>query len=185
IEYGFGDDGMLSCRIGPTGRNIFSRQEDQGDTHLHIGCWRMDFDMGDPATGIGGPKENDVLLVRRTYDDTDDKFRQVAKPFNKNFEGQACEGSARWNPEEFTVLRVQSRVRKSAHGRPIAYDLIPVRLGALRQLQPEGGSYAANMDFINYDFWVTRSESNFLNYIDVPQYASQRRPLAGHATTVW
>jgi hypothetical protein len=185
VEYSFGDDGMLSCRLGPTGRNIFNRQEDQGDTHLHIGCWRMDFDLGDPVSGVGGPKDNDVLLVRRVFDEAAEKFSQVAKPFAKNFEGQACEGNARWNPEEFTVLRVQSKVRKSAHGRPIAFDLIPLRFGALRQLQPEGGTYATNMDFINYDFWVTRAESGFLNYIDVPQYASQRRPLAGQPTTVW
>ena len=42
---------------------------------------------------------------------------------------------------------------------------------------PEGGTYTTNMDFINYDFWVTRTESGFTNYIDVPQYASQRRTL--------
>jgi hypothetical protein len=185
MEYGFTDDGMLSCRIGPTGRNIFNRQEDQRDTHLHVGCWRMEFDLGDPVSGAGGPKDNDVFLVRRLLDETTDRFGQVAKPFNKNFQGQACEGSARWNAEEFTTLRVQSKSRKNAHGRPIAFDLIPQRLGALRQLQPEGGSYASNMDFINYDFWVTRTESGNTSYLDVPQYASQRRPLTGYPTTVW
>jgi hypothetical protein len=185
IEYGFGDDGMLTCRIGPTGRNIFNRQEDQRDTHLHIGCWRLEFDLGDPLTGAGGPKENDVLLVRRVFDDATERFGQVAKPFAKNSLGQACEGSARWNAEDFTGLRVESRVRKNAHGKPLAFDLIPQRLGALRQLQPEGGANAANMDFTNYDFWVTRTESGFTNYVDVPQYASQRRPLTGYPTTVW
>jgi Cu2+-containing amine oxidase len=55
----------------------------------------------------------------------------------------------------------------------------------MRQLQPEGGSYAANMDFINYDFWVTHTEPGNTAYVDVPQYASKRRPLAGHPTTVW
>lgn len=49
IEYGFGDDGMLSCRIGPTGRNIYDRRPDHGDTHLHIGCWRFEPDLGDPT----------------------------------------------------------------------------------------------------------------------------------------
>jgi hypothetical protein len=185
IEYGFGDDGMITCRIGPTGRNIFDRQTDQGDTHLHIGCWRLEPDLGDLASKLGGPKDNDVLLVRRVFDDATEKFSQLAKPFNKNFRGQACEGNARWTPEEFTTVRVQSNVRKNAHGRPVSYDVIPHRFGALRQLQPEGGSYAANMDFINYDFWVTRTESSFINYIDVPQYASQRRPLTGFPTTLW
>src|SRR5439155_23871927 len=99
IEYSFGDDGMLTCRIGPTGRNIFNRQEDQRDTHLHIGCWRMEFDLGDPMTGMGGPKDNEVLLVRRVFDDASERFGQVAKPFAKDALGQACEGSARWNPE--------------------------------------------------------------------------------------
>ncbi len=145
----------------------------------------MDFDLGDPVTGAGGPKDNDLLLSRRLLDERTDRFGQVTKPFGKNGQGQACEGSARWVPEEFTTLRVQSRSRKNSHGRPIAYDLIPQRFGALRQLQPEGGAFGANMDFINYDFWVTRSEPGFTTYIDLPRYASRRRPLAGYPTTVW
>jgi len=193
IEYGFGDDGMLSCRIGPTGRNIFNRQDDQKDTHLHIGCWRFEPDLGDPtatASGVasaprGGPKDNDVFLVRRVFDDSTERFAQVARPFAKNSSNQACEGNARWTPEEFTVLRFASKVRKNAHGRPIAYDLITHRFGALRQLQPEGGSYSADMDFINHDFWVTRTESGNTSYIDVPRYAGQRRPLAGFPMTIW
>jgi hypothetical protein len=185
MEYGFGDDGMLTCRFGPTGRNIFNRQADLKDTHLHVGCWRMEFDLGDPVTGAGGPKHNEVQLVRRIFDESTERFGQVAKPFAKNSEGQACEGNARWNAEEFTTLRVQSRVRKNSHGRPIAFDLIPLRFGALRQLQPEGGTHAKNMDFINHDFWVTRTESGFTDYIDVPQYASRRRPLTDHPITVW
>ncbi len=205
IEYGFGDDGMLSCRIGPTGRNIFNRQADQRDTHLHVGCWRFEPDLGDPTTSRpgetvasatdgtavsapapGGPKDNEVLMVRRVFDDATERFGQVARPFAKNSQGQACEGSARWNPEEFTTLRVQSKVRKNSHGRPIAYDLIPHRFGALRQLQPEGGtSYSVDMDFINQDFWVTRTESGNTSYIDVPRYASRKRPLAGQPTTIW
>jgi hypothetical protein len=184
MEYTFSDDGVLGCRFGPTGRNIYGRRDDLGDTHLHVGCWRMEFDLGDAQAG-GGPKHNEVFLVRRIFNEATERFGQVVKPFAKNNQGEACEGSARWNPEEFTTLRVQSRVRKNAHGRPVAFDLIPHRMGALRQLLPEGGAYARNMDFINYDFWVTRTESGFTDYIDVPQYASQRRPLADRPTTVW
>lgn len=197
MEYTFADDGQLTCRIGPTGRNIFSRQDDQGDVHLHIGCWRFEPDLSDPYPGptpiaveaggavSAGPVDNDILLARRVFDEAAERFIQVAKPFAKNGLGEACEGSASWVPEEFTTLRVASRSRKSAHGRPISYDLIPLRYGALRHLQPEGGSYAANMDWINYDFWVTRTEPGFTSYIDVPQYASQHRPLTGHPTTIW
>src|SRR5262249_10845589 len=45
--------------------------------------------------------------------------------------------------------------------------------------------YSANMEFINNDFWVTRTESNFTSYIDVPEYTSQHRSLTGQPTTVW
>jgi hypothetical protein len=187
IEFGFGDDGMLSCRLGPTGRNIFNRQPDLTDTHLHVGCWRMDMDLGDAGTGRGGPRDNEVLLVRRVFDDATERFKQLAKPFAKNSRGEACEGNARWNPEEFTMLRVQSTTRKNAHGRPVAFDLIPHRFGAIRQMQAAAGGFGTgtNMDWINHDFWVTRTESGFTSYIDVPGYASQHRPLAGQPVTLW
>lgn len=185
MEYGFSDDGMVSCRIGPTGRNIFNRQDDQKDTHLHIGCWRMECDLSDPVNNVATPSDMELLHVRRLLDEQTEQFVQVAKPFAKNSQGQACEGSARWTPEEFTSLRMVSKIRKNAHGRAIAYDLIPQRVGALRQLQPEGGSDDANMDWINYDFWATRTESNQTDYIDVPKYAGQKRTLGGHPTTIW
>jgi hypothetical protein len=185
VEYGFGDDGMITCRIGPSGRNIFNRQKDLGDTHMHIGCWRMEMDLGDPVRKVGGPKDNEVLIARRVLDEEKEKFAQVVKPFNKNGQGEACEGSARWVPEEFTTLRVASKVRKNSHGRPIAYDVVSQRLGGIRQLQREGGTYDADMDFINQDFWVTRTESGFTDYLDVPRYAKERRPLTGMPTTIW
>ena len=185
MEYGFADDGTITCRIGPSGRNIFGRQPDLGDTHLHIGCWRMEPDLGDAKTRVGGPKDNEILISRRLPDEARDKFNQVTRPFNKNGLGDACEGSARWVPEEFTTLRVASKVRKNSHGRPISYDLLSLRHGSVRQLQNEGGSYDANMDFINQDFWVTRTESGHTDFIDVPKYAKDKRPLTGQATTIW
>jgi hypothetical protein len=185
MEYRFRDDGVITCRIGPTGRNIFNRQKDQGDIHLHVGCWRMEMDLGDPVNKVGGPKDNEVQLSRRIFDEEKEKFAQVARPFNKNGFGQACEGNGRWNPDEFTTLRVASTVRKNAHGRPIAYDVISQRFGTLRRLQPSGGAYNADMEFINQDFWVTRTESGFTDYIHLPRYAREKRPLAGYPTTIW
>jgi hypothetical protein len=185
IEYGFGDDGTISCRIGPSGRNIFNRQKDLGDTHLHIGCWRLEMDLGDPVKKVGGPKDNDVLLARRVLDEEKEKYGQVVKPFNKNAQGEPCEGSAKWVPEEFTTLRFSSKTRKNSHGRPISYDVVSQRLGGLKALQREGGTYDSDMDFINQDFWVTRTESGFTDYIDVPRYAKDHRPLTGMPTTLW
>ncbi len=185
MEYGFTDDGMISCRIGPTGRNIFNRQADLGDTHMHIGLWRFEPDLGDPIRKIGGPKEIDVSISRRTVDEEKEKFLQVSKPFNKNASGEACEGSARWNAEEFTTLRFASKVRKNAHARPIAYDVMTSRFGVTREMKQQGGTDESNIDFINQDFWVTRTESGFTDYIDVPKYAKDRRPLTGQPTTIW
>ncbi len=178
MEYHFTDDGCIRCRIGPSGRNIFSRQKDLGDTHLHIGCWRMEMDLGDP-------KNNDILLARRVLDEEKEKFTQVVKPFSKNALNEACEGSTRWVPEDFTTLRIASRSRKNSHGRPVSYDVISERYGANRQLQPEGGTYDANLDFVNQDFWVTRTESGFTDFIDVPRYAREKRSLTGQPTTIW
>jgi hypothetical protein len=189
IEYGFADDGMITCRIGPTARNIFGRQKDGGDTHLHIGCWRFEPDLGDPVvkngSAAGGPKDNEIMIVRRLLDEQNEKFTNVAKPFNRNGQNEACEGSARWDPDEFTTIRMRSNVRKNSHDYPISYDLISQRLGSIRRLLNEGGTYDSNMDFINNDFWVTRTESGNTDYIDVPRYARDRRPLTGHPTTIW
>src|SRR5262249_9518347 len=118
-------------------------------------------------------------------DEEKDKFVQVARPFNKNNFGQACEGNGKWNAEEFTTLRVASTARKNSHGRPIAYDVVSQRYGTLRRLQPSGGAYNTDMEFINQDFWVTRTESGFTNYIDLPRYAREKRTLNGHPTTIW
>jgi Cu2+-containing amine oxidase len=185
LEYNFRDDGMITCRLGFTGRNLLPRQADLLDTHLHVGCWRMEMDLGDPMTSAGGPKDNDVLLVRRVFNEGTEKFEQVVKPFAKNSAGQACEGSARWKATEFTSLRVQSRVRKNVHGRPIAFDILPHRWGSTEQLQSTGYFGAPTMDWINNDFWVTRTESGFTDYVDVAQYAAGKRPLEGYPTTIW
>lgn len=185
MEYNFADDGTITCRIGPSGRNLMMRQKDLGDTHLHIGCWRMEMDLGDPKSNVGGPKENDVLISRRVLDESKDKFNQITRPFNRNGNNEACEGSARWVAEEFTTLRYSSNVRKNSHGRPISFDVISQRYGSVRQLQNEGGSDDADMDFINQDFWVTRTESGNTNYVDVPKYAKEKRPLKGYPTTLW
>jgi hypothetical protein len=185
VEYDFRDDGVITCRLGFTGRNLLPRQRDQLDTHLHIACWRMEMDLGDPTTKVGGPKDNDVLLVRRVFNEGTERFEQVIKPFAKNSLGQACEGSARWRATEFTTLRIQSRVRKNTHGRPITYDLLPHRWGSTEQLQSAGYFGATGMDWINNDFWVTRTESGFTSYVDVARYAAGKRPLDGYPTTVW
>lgn len=179
--YDFTDDGRIVCRLGFTGHNFYdrgkgSRKLADGDVHLHVGCWRMEFDLGDP-------RNNDYLLVRRYFDAAEGRHRVGALPFNGGREGKA-----RWEPAEFTTLRVVSGAEKSLAGkRPISYDLIPSRQGSVRDLPPYADVRDADMDFVNYDFWLTRppATAGYYPYHQVPDLARGRRPLKGQPVTVW
>ena len=177
-EYDFTDDGRIVCKLGFTGSNFFNRGKDKdGDVHLHVGCWRMEFDLGDPAN-------NEYQLVRRAFDPDAKRFRMDAKPFNDGHEGKAL-----WKPEEFTSLRVVSGTTKSRAGkkgeRPIAYDLMPTRTGSVRGLIGQMDVAKENMDFLNFDFWVTHKPKGNTPYHRVPMLASEKRELAGSPATVW
>jgi hypothetical protein len=197
IEYGFNDDGSIVCRLGATAHNYFDKQKDQRDVHLHVGCWRWDpqlSEAGDssPITSegketdvkktIGGPKANEVLLVRRLPRDKvpNGMFKVDVAPFNANDEGKATEGFADWKAEQFTLLRVQSKERKNGSKDPqfTAYDLIPIRLGVVR-------NYPTKYHFANHDFWVTRQNKENTKYQDVPLYVTQSKPLDKSAVTIW
>jgi primary-amine oxidase len=146
LEYGFSDDGVISCRLGATAHNFFDRRKDGGDAHLHVGCWRWDPELreaGEPGgpngPGIGGAAHNRVLLVRRVPRTAapNGMFKVDIAPFNANEEGQASEGFADWKAEEFTILRVQSQVRKNSSKDPQAtsYDLVPLYATQSRPLE--------------------------------------------------
>jgi hypothetical protein len=190
IEYGFSDDGAITCRLGATARNTKPYQADGSDVHLHVGCWMFDPDLGDPTTpNVGGPDQNVVRLVRRLPRNpgvANGLFRVDVRPFGAPLngpavDGPAFEGSAVWVPEEFTTLRVESKVRKKGPaGRPTAYDLVPVRSGSVRNFPSK------EFEFINQDFWVTGVASGPGRFIDVPKYlAKPPRAIDGKPITVW
>jgi hypothetical protein len=189
LEYGFNDDGVISCRLGATAHNFFDKQKDGRDVHLHVGCWRWDPELseagngsGKDAVAIGGANQNRIQLVRRLPRTSapNGRFRVDIAPFNPNENGQASEGYADWKPEEFTILRVESTVRKNGSKDPrfTAYDVVPVRLGAVR-------NYPWKYDFANHDFWVTQRRSDQVKYRDVPLYATNSQPLDKTACTIW
>jgi Copper amine oxidase, enzyme domain len=204
VEFDFTDDGRIVCRLGFTAHNYFDRgksPEDppgvkDGDVHVHIGCWRMNFDLMD-VTDLdkkhGGPTENKHLLVSQQLDKTIKRYKISEDVFGADPArgGEELEGKALWKPEEFTTLRVQSTKVKNAHGKFIAYDLMPLRMGSVRDLPAIGNTQTAqaNMDFVNYDFWITRSKdaglADRLPYHKVPDQAKDRLPLKGHHATVW
>jgi Cu2+-containing amine oxidase len=184
IEYGFQDDGTITCRLGATARNIFSRRDDRGDTHLHVACWRFDPDLGDP-TGVlpGGHDKNLVRLARRVVQTPaaeNGKFRTVVEPFAPAEDEQSREGSAYWQPEEFTALRIESTERRNHNDepQPTAYDLIPIRTGTVRHFPP-------SFDFVNKDFWVTLSDPSHTTFNEVATYAARQLPIDRRPVTVW
>lgn len=183
MEYGFGDDGMITCRLGATAHNYFDKQTDGRDVHLHVGCWRWDPELveaGEPA--VGGAAQNRVLLVRRVPRTAapNGLFRVDIAPFNADETGRAMDGFADWKAEEFTVLRVESTVRKNSSKDPrfTAYDLIPVRVGVAR-------NFPWKYTFANHDFWVTQRRGGQAKYSDVPLYATGINPLDKTACTIW
>jgi hypothetical protein len=183
IEYGFSDDGVITCRLGATGHNYFDKQKDQRDVHLHVGGWRWDPQLSEAGPSpVGGPAANRILLVRRVPRTTAPTgiFRIDVAPFSPNDQGQACEGFADWKAEEFTILRVQSRVRRNTSKDPqfTAYDLIPQRIGTAR-------NYPWKYHFANHDFWVTRQDAKHAKLQEVPLYATGSKRLDKTAVTVW
>jgi Cu2+-containing amine oxidase len=191
-EYHFTDDGRIVCRLGFTAHNIVPRGKKNnikdGDVHLHVGCWRMDFDLSDttnPDNPIGGQADNDYRLLSRRFDKDARRFKQVDEAFGGGPE--AREGKAEWKAKEFTTLRVLSTTVRNAHKRQIAYDLIPSRLGSVRGLLSGGDVANEDMDFINSDFFITHAPAAgpMAAYHKVPALAAQQQPLRGNAATVW
>src|SRR5262249_24093141 len=129
-----------------------------------------------------GPKHNQALLVRRMPlgPQANGLFKVDIKPFNANEVGLATEGFADWKPEEFTILRVQSKLRKNSSKNPqyTAYDVVPLRYGAVR-------NYPDAHAFINHDFWITHQRPNQKFYREVPKYAQDKNPLGDEPLTIW
>ncbi len=181
IEYDFKDDGIIEAKVGATARNYFNRQKDRRDIHLHVGCWKMDMWLTDAMNPNAKPDNNIVRLVRRkAREENSGKFRLDIDPFNPDENGKSREGAGDWVPEEFTVLRTISKVRKNNNDNPhaTAYDLIPLRYGSVR-------NYPKHSDFVNHDFWVTITNPDHKFYYKVPQYAKQHRSLENQPLTIW
>jgi Cu2+-containing amine oxidase len=136
---------------------------------------------------VGGPAQNKLSLVRRKF--ADGKFKLQSAPFpGEDEDGEAVpdarEGKAKWVAKQFTTLRAESLEVKNTRGLPIAYDLVSTRTGTAEDLLPIMNAAGCDMGFVNYDFWVTRTPTEFKHYYQLPELA-QSRPLKGQPTTVW
>lgn len=182
-EYGFGDDGTLVCRLGPTAHNLNNFEPDNKEkgVHLHMGCWRWDPELAETSPNpVGGSTKNRVVMVRRLpVPQQAGKYFTDITPFNSDGQ-QASEGFEDLKPDEYPVLRVESLERKNSSGRPgyTAYDLIPMRIGNARNFAPAH-------EFANHEFWVTQKRDKQPYFRDVPNYAKQRQLLEGAPLTIW
>lgn len=147
IQYSFRDDGSIGFRMAATAANLPSLPF---EPHMHDALWRVDIDLN-------GFARDSAILARHSETMLSPIATDSAAPFNG---GQ--EGSADWNDLELTVLRVTDTATTNSHGENISYDLLPLRPGTPRHLEP----------FAHHDFWVTRYRGTELAYSQVPSYVN-------------
>jgi Cu2+-containing amine oxidase len=161
VEYSFRCDGTVQCRLGSTGKNL-SNHETMG--HMHHACWRIDLNVGD--------KDHNSVVVVRHSENAADKGRAGDTESTLR-----TEGGITWKANEFTRVRVESRLRNS-QGKKIAYELIAQRPGTARHFGPDE-------EFSTFDYWVTPYKFNELYYVDLPRLAKQGRSIADTDVVLW
>jgi primary-amine oxidase len=165
MEYGFQDDGTITFRAGSTGHNYSSREY---EPHMHNALWRINVNL------FGEAKNSVSVMEHIERADMDGKAKTTHAKFNKG-----KEGFADWDPLKFTMLRVYHTKRKNSRGEPIAYDLMPLRMGSARHY---GGE---NEECTHHDFWVTRNRTGQSYYPDVPKYAAKHESIENTDVVLW
>jgi primary-amine oxidase len=164
IEYGFQDDGVVTCRMGATGHNLHlpgNKHDYPRMGHVHNANWRLGIRLGPE-----GQQSNTAYLVRHVEKEQGKGTAdQVPSLFN-----DGLEGAAKWVPEEFTRIRVENpEVTVGRNRQPIAYELVPLRQGTARHFGNRSGGQRTEA-FSMYDFWVTREDSKHFYYTELPAY---------------
>lgn len=135
-EFGFHDDGTISLRTGATG---YLNPERPEVAHLHDSLWRIDLDIN----GAAGDSAFLTGHLPVLEDPTGLTAQDLTVPFN-----EGVEGAADWQPEQFSTLIIQDTALNAA-GRPMGYELQPLRTGSARH-------FGATEKWTLHDFWVTR-----------------------------
>jgi primary-amine oxidase len=167
MQYGFRDEGTVTCRLGATGQNL---QNHTTVGHMHNGCWRI-------HPSLDGDR-NTVKLVRHEEPLRTPQGKESAREIELDF-NRGVEGGDVWVAREFTTLRVVSP-RKNAHGHPMSYDLLPhLRPGTPRH------SLVKQEAFTQFDFWVTPFRWNEQHYVQLPRFVAQKRPIRNTDVVLW
>lgn len=166
MQYGFRDDGTVTFRLGSTGYN---NPEKPFVTHMHTSLWYVDINLA-------GAAHNAVMLMKHLEPTSLLTATDSMVPFNNG-----VEGFADWNDEEFTHLNISNTLVKNSQGRNISYDLMPMRTGTARHFE----------GFSHHDFWVTRMNSNELDYVyglaggALSPYINPPQPIMDTDVAVW
>lgn len=166
IEYGFQDDGAITCRVGSTGRNYASREF---EGHMHHAMWRVDLN-------IDGSDNNSVYVMEHVEPDPNhpEKARTESRLFN-----DGKEGFEDWKAQQFTMLTVLTHKKKNQRGKPLAYDVCVPRMGVARH-------YGADDEgCTQHDFWVTKNRPNQMNYRKIPDYIKNSESIVNTDVVVW
>ncbi|MGI9421570.1 MAG: hypothetical protein ACR2PA_00065 [Hyphomicrobiaceae bacterium] len=180
LVYTFADDGRISVRAGGTAQNlrdisdVLNSTSVNNATHVHMGAWRMEFDLGDASA-------NRIEVVERELAPGTNTGQIAARPFNGG-----SEGGVLWNPEKYTIIKVTNTNTLNRHDPPrnISYVIKTKKTGKLKASNPITGN----------DFWVTRlvpdSESRRvqapeLRYVDLPDNIEAPEPITDKAVVVW
>ena len=160
ILYIFRDDGLISFRVGATANNLAPTLDDEA-THVHSGCWRINVALG---------SQIDTSIRKVTLD---------TNLHRTNIDPLTAEARFKWNPEEFTRLRIESTTLTNAHEppHPISYDLTPMAMGA-------GRFYNPGEEFTLNDFWVTVNKNGEVRCPNLDKYENGQN-LIGNLPTVW
>jgi Cu2+-containing amine oxidase len=152
IEYTFRDDGLIRFNVGATGHNY---PGSEWEPHMHNHYWRID-------VNLDGPNNNTVELCEHIEPKPGGQKSQALTmhdPFNG---GQ--EGFADFNSEKFTMLRIVNTQKKNIRGEPLAYDLVPYRMGNSRHF----GSDKENCT--HHDYYVTKSRPSEIYFTKIHDY---------------
>jgi primary-amine oxidase len=165
IEYGFQDDGTVTCRVGVSGHNYGGGFV--WAPVMHEATWRVD-------VNLGGPEHNSVLLCE--YSEPEGaKFVEARTDHTVLTE----ESGLDWDPRKFTTLRVINTRMKNVRGEPVGYDLLASRMGTTRHFRTK------DEEATRHDFWVTRANPNEMRYQKLPEYIKDRQPIEDKDVVLW
>ncbi len=166
VEYGFQDDGVVTCRVGSTGRNYSSREF---EGHMHHALWRVD-------VNLDGPANNSVYVMEHfeAEGDKPEKAKTDMRPFNNGKEGYED-----WKPLNFTMLTVLGHTKTNVRGKPISYDVAVPRMGSARHYGPDDEGCS------QHDYWVTKNRPGEMSYRKIPQYIKKAEPVLNTDVVLW